>query len=80
MVDPTVIASAIASAVAPYVAWKVRSVEKNVRETMKRMEANELRSAVNRELINPDADHPPDPDPADERLAVVTDGTTEREA
>ena len=67
-------AAGLASVAAPYVSWKVRQAEKKIDDAADRIDANELRSVATREAVDPEQPLPPEPDPADERMAIVRDG------
>lgn len=68
------LAAGLASVAAPYISWKVRQAEKKIDSAADRIDANELRSVATRQEIDPDDPLPPDPDPADDRMAVVNRG------
>lgn len=68
------LAAGLASVAAPYISWKVRQAEKKIDAAADRIDANELRSVATREAVDPDETLPPEPDPADERMAIVRDG------
>lgn len=68
------LAAGLASVAAPYVSLKVRQAEKKIDDAADRIDANELRSVATREAVDPDGNLPPEPDPADERMAIVRDG------
>ena len=79
MVEPTTIASLVATVTAPYVAYKARQTAERINETKIQIRANELRSAANRRVLDPDENLPPEPDPADDRIAVLSQNPTEQE-
>lgn len=66
------VAAGLASLAAPYISWKVRQAERKIDAAATRIEANELRSVANRGVLDIEGPLPPEPDPADDRMAVVT--------